>query len=60
MSDEQYRLNVAIREHWYAEVVRLRAEVAAQDAVIRGLADRVAAQAELLAKRAERPGEVPT
>lgn len=35
MTDEQYKLNVVIREHWYAELQKARAEVAALRELVR-------------------------
>ncbi len=39
-----------------AEIVQLRLDLAAAQRVAEGLAERVAAQSDLLSKRAERPG----
>jgi len=61
MTDEQYRLNVHLREHWHAEVRRLRAEVAelreqlaGQKAINLRLAERLRACSEVLGRVAEK------
>lgn len=55
---EEYRPALLLRR-LAAEVLRLRGDVADARAVVESLADRVAAQSEVLSRRAEKGGPAP-